>query len=38
MSFPIGVPGLLKTVKDGGVFVQSGFYLHCEDVAKGEDG
>ena len=27
-----------KTVKDGGVFVQSGFYLLCEDAAKGEDG
>ena len=27
-----------KIVKDGGVFVQSGFYLLCEDAAKGEDG
>ena len=27
-----------KTVKDGGVFVQSGFYLLCEDAAADEDG
>jgi hypothetical protein len=27
-----------KIVKDGGVFVQSGFYLLCEDAAQGEDG
>jgi hypothetical protein len=27
-----------KIVKNGGVFVQSGFYLLCEDAAKGEDG
>jgi hypothetical protein len=27
-----------KIVKDGGVFMQSGFYLLCEDAAKGEDG
>jgi hypothetical protein len=27
-----------KSVKDGGAFVQGGFYLLCEDAAKGEDG
>jgi hypothetical protein len=46
LKIPTSAPGVkelgkwehTKIVKDGGVFVQSGFYLLCEGAAKGEDG